>query len=352
MKTARAQQGSGGGGALSSTVVGVKDDSKKKGIGNGVAHCGRMTACGLQFIENRMGKKGEGSTDMSGEHFGDMIHMPHMTVDTIMQNLSLRYSQDIIYTNIGPSILVAVNPYKRLPIYTLDNLHSYTNHSHGQKPPHVFALADLIYRNMVQSNGDQSVVVSGESGSGKTESCRFLIQYLINITGDTSRVEKQLVRANHILESFGNACTERNNNSSRFGKFTKISFNNGRISGSRITHYLLEKSRIAHVGHLNRNFHIFYELTLGGASRVPGDLTIGPPSSYAYLSESGLYEINEWKEEERIVETCDSMRELEIETDLQIMIFRVLLAILHLGQVRDGGEGSKVKGANSYLLIF
>lgn len=197
----------------------------------------KMQGCGMQLLDDIVSKKVD-VTDLSDfKPVPDMIHMSHMTVESILHNLTLRYNEDKIYTSIGPSILVAVNPYKTLPIYTNEILHSYTDHTHGQMPPHMYALADLIYRNMTATGGNQSVVVSGESGAGKTESCRFLIQYFISVTGNTTRVERQLVHANHVLESFGNACTERNDNSSRFGKFTKIYFggDEGNVVGSQIT---------------------------------------------------------------------------------------------------------------------
>jgi myosin heavy subunit len=164
---------------------------------------------------------------------------------------------------------VAVNPYKELPLYTDERLRSYVSHEHGAQPPHIFAIAEMAYRSVTEEKCNQSVVVSGESGAGKTVSCKWLIHYLVNITNNQTRVEQQLVYANHVLESFGNACTLRNDNSSRFGKFTKIKFDEkGKIAGARITDYLLEKSRIVHQEEGERNFHIFYELLCGAPAEL------------------------------------------------------------------------------------
>lgn len=214
------------------------------------------------------------------------------------------------------------------------------------RPPHIFAVADQAYRSLIASRRNQSILITGESGAGKTENTKRVIQYLTAITlgaqGGSSLLEEQIVRANPILEAFGNAQTVRNHNSSRFGKFIKIEFNNaGTIAGGNIERYLLEKSRVTHRDPKERSFHIFYQLLAGASPDLKAGLGIaGVPADFDYLKRSNctVEGINDRAEFEHLVE-C--MRILGLTEEEQRALFSIVAAILHLGNVelREDAEG-------------
>ncbi|CAF1590335.1 unnamed protein product, partial [Didymodactylos carnosus] len=178
------------------------------------------------------------------EGVDDMILLGDLKESAILHNLHMRYKDNNIYTYTG-SILVAVNPYKLLDIYNIDYVNRYCNRKIGELPPHIFAIGDNGYMNMQRYQHDQCIIISGESGSGKTESTKLILQFLAATSGQHSWIEQQILDANPILEAFGNAKTVRNDNSSRFGKYIDIHFDKrGVIEGAKIEQYLLEKSRI------------------------------------------------------------------------------------------------------------
>uniref|UniRef100_A0A3B3BM11 Myosin motor domain-containing protein n=1 Tax=Oryzias melastigma TaxID=30732 RepID=A0A3B3BM11_ORYME len=208
------------------------------------------TSCCRLFQEQRLSTEDEASLKImhptSVEGVDDMISLGDMTEAGLLRNLLLRHQRGLIYTYIG-SVLVAVNPYREFPIYSAEQLY------HGQKlgelPPHIFAIAESCYFNMKRNLRNQCCIISGESGAGKTESTKLILQYLTAISGQrsTQEIENQILESNPILEAFGNSKTIRNDNSSRFGKYLEIFFNkNGVIEGARIEQYLLEKSRVCH----------------------------------------------------------------------------------------------------------
>uniref|UniRef100_A0A671UB27 Myosin VIIAa n=1 Tax=Sparus aurata TaxID=8175 RepID=A0A671UB27_SPAAU len=259
----------------------------------------------------------------------DMIRLGDLNEAGILRNLLIRYREKLIYTYTG-SILVAVNPYQLLPIYTADQIRLYTNKKIGEMPPHIFAIADNCYFNMQRNNRDQCCIISGESGAGKTESTKLILQFLAAISGQHSWIEQQVLEANPILEAFGNAKTIRNDNSSRFGKYIDIHFNKrGAIEGAKIEQYLLEKSRVCRQAHDERNYHVFYCMLKGMTADEKKKLGLSKATDYTYLT---------------IVkgETISSPNSFLFSV-LQVLMFtdkenweisKLLAAILHMGNLR------------------
>nr|XP_027213444.1 unconventional myosin-VI-like isoform X1 [Penaeus vannamei] len=215
----------------------------------------------------------------------DNCALMYLNEATLLNNIRLRYNRDKIYTYVA-NILIAVNPYIDIPnLYTTDTIKKYQGRSLGQMPPHVFAIADKAFRDMKVLKQSQSIIVSGESGAGKTESTKYILRYLCESWGSKlGQLEQKILDANPVLEAFGNAKTTRNNNSSRFGKFIEIHFNEKHsVVGGFISHYLLEKSRIVVQGPHERNYHIFYQLCAGAPEQLRQQLKLGTPDQFNYL---------------------------------------------------------------------
>lgn len=234
----------------------------------------------------------------------DMTTLSYLNEPGVLWNLKVRYQQDDIYTYTG-SILIAVNPFTPMPhLYGTHMMEQYRGMQLGEISPHVYAIADTAYAQMKRDKRSQSILVSGESGAGKTETSKLIMQYLAwmggyieqaidNSGNDSGRsVEQQVLESNPLLEAFGNAKTIRNDNSSRFGKFTEIQFDsNGRICGAAIRTYLLERSRVVNVNDPERNYHIFYQLCEGATPEERAKWRLLPPSEFRYLNRSTCYEL-------------------------------------------------------------
>ncbi|KAH9681458.1 Myosin2 [Citrus sinensis] len=267
----------------------------------------------------------------------DMTKLAYLHEPGVLQNLRCRYDVNEIYTYTG-NILIAVNPFRRLPhLYDNHMMEQYKGASLGELSPHPFAIADSAYRLMINEGMSQSILVSGESGAGKTESTKMLMQYLAYMGGRTATekqsVEQQVLESNPVLEAFGNAKTLRNNNSSRFGKFVELQFDErGRISGAAIRTYLLERSRVCQVSDPERNYHCFYMLCAGPAEDIE-KYKLGNPRMFHYLNQSNFYELDGVDESKEYVKTRKAMEVVGINSDEQDAIFRVVAAILHLGNV-------------------
>lgn len=257
--------------------------------------------------------------------------------EAINENLKKRFEGREIYTYIG-HVLVSVNPFRDLGIYTDQVLDSYKGKNRLEMPPHVFAIAESSYYNMKAYKENQCVIISGESGAGKTEAAKRIMQYIANVsggeTGDIKQIKDMVLATNPLLESFGNAKTLRNNNSSRFGKYLQIHFNtNGEPVGADITNYLLEKSRV--VGQITneRNFHIFYQFAKGAPENYRSMFGIQQPETYAYLSKSKCYDVDGIDDLAEFRDTLEAMKIIGLSQAEQDDVFRMLAAILWAGNI-------------------
>ncbi|KAK7597849.1 hypothetical protein V9T40_010074 [Parthenolecanium corni] len=263
----------------------------------------------------------------------DMISLGDLHEAGILRNLLIRYNENLIYTYTG-SILVAVNPYQILPIYTAEQIKLYKDKKIGELPPHIFAIGDNSYSHMKRFGQDQCIVISGESGAGKTESTKLILQYLAAISGKHSWIEQQILEANPILEAFGNAKTIRNDNSSRFGKYIDIHFNHqGVIEGAKIEQYLLEKSRIVSQSQDERNYHVFYCMLAGLSREEKGKLELGDASQYKYLT-GGRSITCEGRDDAAEFSDIRSAMKVLLFSDQEIWeILNLLAALLHTGNI-------------------
>lgn len=250
-----------------------------------------------------------------------------------------RFEGAEIYTYIG-HVLVSVNPFRDLGIYTDQVLESYKGKNRLEMPPHVFAIAEASYYNMKAYKDNQCVIISGESGAGKTEAAKRIMQYIANVsgggeTGDIKEIKDMVLATNPLLESFGNAKTLRNNNSSRFGKYLQIYFNTaGEPVGADITNYLLEKSRV--VGQIvnERNFHIFYQFTKGASQQYREMFGIQKPETYVYTSRSKCFDVDGIDDLAEYRDTLNAMKIIGLSQAEQDEIFRMLAAVLWIGNIQ------------------
>jgi myosin protein heavy chain len=279
----------------------------------------------------------------------DCATLSYLSEATVMHNLRLRYDADCIHTYSG-LFLVVVNPYKRFPIYTPFMVDKYRGRRRDELPPHIFAVADDAYRSMLSETRNQSLLITGESGAGKTENTKKVIQYLAFIAGKSEygkpgELEEQLLVANPIMESFGNACTNKNNNSSRFGKFIQLQFNSaGGIIGAKISVYLLEKSRVVSQLHGERNYHIFYQLMEGASKEMRSMLHLEDPSYYHFTNQGDRYKLEDMDDVEEFHNLVSSLKLMKVDDDEQRFVYSVIAGVLHLGNVQfvDERDGAQV----------
>ncbi len=291
----------------------------------------------------------------------DLVLLSQVTNEALVKNLKDRFEKNEIYTYIG-AVIIACNPFQYFNIYDANHVKMYEGANRADLPPHIFAVAEGAFRGMVSEEDKQCVIISGESGAGKTEAAKQIMSYIAAVSGSggndaaVTQVKNIILDSNPVLEAFGNAMTLRNNNSSRFGKYFQLRFdlaNGGTPRGGVITNYLLEKSRIVKPGQGERTFHIFYQLLAGAPPDVRKSLSLGAPSQYETLRISGVTEINNeggrTDDLKEFQETIHSMNTIGISPEEQMEFWRALAFVLHLSNVDfapaavKDAEGSQIK---------
>lgn len=298
----------------------------------------------------------------------DNCSLMYLNEGTLLHNCRLRYNRKQIYSYVA-NILVSINPYEQLDgLYSSKTIEEYRGKSLGTLPPHIFAIADKAYREMRRNNESQSIVVSGESGAGKTECQKCVLRYLcenFSSNEEAKPIEKFILETNPILEAFGNAKTLRNNNSSRFGKFVEIHFGKKHeVVGGFVSHYLLEKSRIISQASGERNYHVFYQLIAGADQELADKLGLTTPDQFKYLNRGCTQffsrgdKLSKKPSAERLSSQCKksgliadelvddfsdfqrlrgALENIGVGKEEQFELFRLLAGILHLGNIEFDG---------------
>ncbi|NXJ84436.1 MYO15 protein, partial [Trogon melanurus] len=261
----------------------------------------------------------------------DMTQLEDLQEAAVLSNIRTRFERQLIYTYIG-SILVSVNPYRLYNIYGTEQVLQYEGRALGENPPHLFAIANVAYSKVMDAKHNQCIIISGESGSGKTEATKLILRYLAAVSQKRSTAP-QILEATPLLESFGNAKTVRNDNSSRFGKFVEIFLEDGLICGAITSQYLLEKSRVVFQSKSERNYHIFYEMLAGLPAQQRQQYCLQGAETYYYLNQGGNCEIPGKDDAEDFRRLLNTMEVLSFSVEEQNSIFRILSSVLHLGNV-------------------
>uniref|UniRef100_A0A8C3CKF2 Myosin VA n=1 Tax=Cairina moschata TaxID=8855 RepID=A0A8C3CKF2_CAIMO len=273
----------------------------------------------------------------------DLTALSYLHEPAVLHNLKVRFiDSKLIYTYCG-IVLVAINPYEQLPIYGEDIINAYSGQNMGDMDPHIFAVAEEAYKQMARDERNQSIIVSGESGAGKTVSAKYAMRYFATVSGSASEanVEEKVLASNPIMESIGNAKTTRNDNSSRFGKYIEIGFDKRyRIIGANMRTYLLEKSRVVFQAEEERNYHIFYQLCASAALPEFKTLRLGNANYFHYTKQGGSPVIDGVDDAKEMVNTRQACTLLGISDSYQMGIFRILAGILHLGNVEFASRDS------------
>ncbi|KAI3472534.1 hypothetical protein Pfo_030685 [Paulownia fortunei] len=260
----------------------------------------------------------------------DLMQLSYLNEPSVLYNLQYRYNRDMIYTKAGP-VLVAINPFKKVSLYGNDYIDAYKLKS--VESPHVYAITDTAMREMIRDEVNQSIIISGESGAGKTETAKIAMQYLAALGGG-SGIEYEILKTNPILEAFGNAKTLRNDNSSRFGKLIEIHFSEtGKISGARIQTFLLEKSRVVQCSEGERSYHIFYQLCAGAPPVLREQLNLKNADEFKYLSQSNCFTISGVDDAEQFRIVMEALDIVHVIKEDQDSVFAMLAAVLWLGNV-------------------
>ncbi|XP_071733155.1 myosin-1-like [Rutidosis leptorrhynchoides] len=260
----------------------------------------------------------------------DLMQLSYLSEPSVLYNLQYRYDRDMIYSKAGP-VLVAINPFKNVSYYGDDYIEAYKRKKVDS--PHVYAIADTAIREMIRDEVNQSIVISGESGAGKTETAKIALQYLAAVRGG-SGIEYEILKTNPILEGFGNAKTSKNDNSSRFGKLIEIHFSEiGKISGASIQTFLLEKSRVVQCAEGERSYHSFYQLCAGAPPYLRDKLNLKSVHEYKYLQQSNCYSIPGVNDAEEFGIVMEALDIVHVSKEDQENVFAMVAAVLWLGNV-------------------
>ena len=337
-----------------------------------------MAPDGCATLEGAMAREGGDDDEARGRKDPteeNMVKLSQLTEAGILKNLHVRFEQEDIYTYVG-TVLISVNPFRALPLYGPEWVDRFRRKGAFGEPPHVYAVADTAYRSLMTSWEDQSIIVSGESGSGKTEATKLVLEYLTEMSGralaqnddDTddsgephahaqrngrrvaaaadgdgrAPLEEQCLHAQVVLEAFGNAKTLRNDNSSRFGKWIEVHLSRGgQIQGAVVHTYLLEKSRVVLLDQGERSYHIFYELLAGAQSDaslaahldLKGDASCCAPEAFRVLRSSGTYLAGGASDGEEFGKRCEALAAFGVAGDRLRALLHVVAGILHMGNV-------------------
>mmetsp|Transcript_31082 Transcript_31082/g.75545 ORF Transcript_31082/g.75545 Transcript_31082/m.75545 type:complete len:1826 (+) Transcript_31082:341-5818(+) len=283
----------------------------------------------------------------------DLASLPHLNDEAVVNGVRLRYERDVIYTRIN-TLLIALNPYQWLPIYGPEVMSKYSNVASGTLPPHVYGTAAAAYDGLLSSKS-QSIVISGESGAGKSETAKKVLQHLAwaatkSGSQNGKGIEARILASNPIMESFGNAKTSMNNNSSRYGKFLMMQFDlSGRLVGALIKTYLLEKTRVVRQGAMERNYHIFYPLAISNG--VSSTLHLPDAGSLRYTGLTGCLESPGWDDLQEFSSCMKAMSEVGVEPAQQEKVWKLLAVVLLLGQIEfSEGDVAEISQGSKALL--
>ncbi|KNC79775.1 hypothetical protein SARC_07848, partial [Sphaeroforma arctica JP610] len=284
----------------------------------------------------------------------DMSALTDMHLEAILRNICVRMREQKIYTFVG-SIVIAMNPYKTIEgMYTDEMRNQYANARLGDLPPHAYAISREAYCRLQEKAENQVVLISGESGAGKTETAKILIQHLSMMCGGgVGHILQQIKDSSPLLESLGNAKTVYNNNSSRFGKFIEIQYDTRyQINGARTSDYLLEKSRVTKQNKGERNFHIFYQLVRATPPQLKERFQLGQCEDFHYLNQSGCTGVDTIKDDKHFAEFQQSMTILNMAPQAQTDLLAILAGILHLGNVSFTNKaGAKVADRQALVIV-